>query len=71
LRDKTGNIPDAKNPRPIGRAGKPVAQSGPARKAKGRFKLHDDPLLHAQEYSHDGPIGPTANQDIDRSVYGI
>ena len=54
----------------IARAGKPVAQLGPAPKAK-RCKLPpDDPLLRVEEYAVDGPGGPLSARDIDRIVYG-
>lgn len=54
----------------IAGAGKPIAAVRPARKAKKRSMSVDDPLLRVGEYSYDGPIGPTASQDIDRAVYG-
>ena len=54
----------------IARAGKPVVSLRPARKAKKRSRPVDDPLLRVEEYDYDGPIGPTASQDIDRTVYG-
>lgn len=53
----------------ITRAGRPVAELRPARKTKGRSRPLDDPLLRVEEYSYDGPIGPTAVEDIDRIVY--
>jgi hypothetical protein len=31
----------------------------------------DDPLLRVDEYSYDGPIGPTTNRDIDDTVCGV
>ena len=31
----------------------------------------DDPLLRVEEYSHDGPIKATANENIDSTVYRI
>lgn len=56
----------------IARAGKPVAELRATRStARKRSGPLDDPLLHVEEYSYDGPIGPTANEDIDRIVYGI
>lgn len=55
----------------ITRAGKPVAELRPALKVKNRSRPLDDPLLRVEEYSYDGPIGPTANEDISRTVYGI
>ena len=55
----------------IARAGKPVAQLGPAPKAKrGKLPL-DDPLLRVEEYAVDGPGGELTNKEIDRIVYGI
>jgi prevent-host-death family protein len=54
----------------IARAGKPVAQLGPA-KPQRRASVLDDPLLRVDEYSFDGPIGPVGNEDIDRIVYGL
>ena len=55
----------------IARAGKPVAQLGPAPKKK-RLKLPpDDPLLRLDEWGFDGPVGKLTNVDIDRIVYGI
>lgn len=55
----------------IARSGKPVAELRPARKAKKRSRSLDDPLLRVEEYCYDGPIGPTANEAIDRTVYGL
>ncbi len=55
----------------IARAGRPVAELRPPRKAKKRSSPLEDPLLRVDEYSHDGPIGPTANEDIDRTIYGV
>ena len=54
----------------IARAGKPVAELRPARKAKKRINPLDDPLLRVEEYSYDGPVGPMGNEAIDRTVYG-
>ena len=54
----------------IARAGKPVAQLGPAPKAKRRKLPPDDPLLRVDEYAVDGPGGPLSARDIDRIVYG-
>ena len=84
MSEKTVNIHDAKTQLSrliarvergerivIARAGKPVAELRPARKLKKRSRPLDDPLLRVEEYSYDGPIGPTANEDIDRTVYGI
>ena len=54
----------------IARAGKPVAQLGPAPKTKRRKLPPDDPLLRVDEYAVDGPGGPLSARDIDRIVYG-
>jgi prevent-host-death family protein len=54
----------------IVRAGKPVAELRPARKIKKRSRPLDDPLLRVEEYSYDGPVRPTAPEDIDGAVYG-
>jgi prevent-host-death family protein len=54
----------------IARAGKPVAQLGPARKRKRHLPMND-PLLRLDEWSFDGPVGDVSNADIDRIVYGI
>jgi prevent-host-death family protein len=84
VREKTVNIHDAKTQLSrlvaraergeritIARAGKPVAQLGPAPKARRRFVPLDDTLLRVDEYSYDGPIDATTNTDIDRIVYGV
>ena len=55
----------------IARAGKPVAQLGPAPATRRRKLPPDDPLLRVDEYSFDGPVGKLTNADIDRIVYGI
>ena len=83
MSEKTVNIHDAKTQLSrliarvergerivIARAGKPVAELRPAGKVKKRSKPLDDPLLRVEEYSYDGPIGSTSNEDIDRTVYG-
>lgn len=54
----------------IARPGKSVAALRPTRKVKKRHRPIDDPLLRVEEYSYVGPIGLTASQDIDRTVYG-
>lgn len=54
----------------IARAGKPVAQLGPAPRAKRRLPA-DDPLLRFDEWGFDGPVGTLTNDEIDRIVYGI
>ena len=84
MSEKTVNIHDAKTQLSrliarvergerivIARAGMPVAELRPARKAKTRARPLDDPLLRVEEYCYDGPIGPVTNEDIDRTVYGI
>jgi prevent-host-death family protein len=84
MRRKTVNIADAKTHLSrliarvergerivIARAGKPVAELRPARKMKKRSITLDDPLLQVNEYSFDGPIGPTTNSDIDSTVCGV
>ena len=55
----------------IARAGKPVAQLGPAPKARRRKPLLDDPLLRLDEWGFDGPVGKVSNTENDRIVYGI
>ena len=54
----------------IARAGKPVAQLGPAPKARGRRLPPDDPLLNLDQFGFKGPGGRLANTQIDRIVYG-
>ena len=54
----------------IARAGKPVAQIGPAPKAKRRRLPPDDPLLNLSKFGFDGPGGKLANDELDRIVYG-
>lgn len=55
----------------IARAGKPVAELRPVRKIRKRSVPLDDPLLRVEEYSYDGPIGPTTDRDIDSTVCGV
>ncbi len=55
----------------IARAGKPVAQLGPAPKAKKRRLPPNDPLLNLDQWGFDGPGGELTNEEIDRIVYGI
>jgi len=84
MREKVVNIHDAKTQLSrlvaraehgeritIARAGKPVAQLGPAPRPKRLSRLLDDPLLRVDEYCFDGPIGKITNTDIDRTVYGL
>jgi cyanate lyase len=53
------------------RVARPVAEPRSVRKVRKRSTLMDEALLHLEEYSYDGPIGPTTNWEIDRTVYGI
>ena len=54
----------------IARAGKPVAQLGPARKNKRLHLPPDDPLLNLKAFAVEGPGGKLSNSDIDRILYG-
>jgi prevent-host-death family protein len=54
----------------IARAGKPVAQLGPAPKRKRRRLPPKDPLLNLGQFGFDGPGGALKNAEIDRIVYG-
>jgi prevent-host-death family protein len=54
----------------IARAGKPVAQLGPAPRAKRAAVPPDDPLLNLDEFAVEGRGGPMSNEDIDRILYG-
>ena len=54
----------------IARAGKPVAQLGPAPSSKGRRVPDDDPLLNLDAFAVEGPGGTMSNEDIDRILYG-
>jgi prevent-host-death family protein len=54
----------------IARAGRPVAQLGPAPR-RGRLRLSpNDPLLNLDTFAVAGPGGKTTNADIDRLLYG-
>ena len=53
----------------IARAGKPVAQLGPAPKARRRCLPPDDPLLNLGKFGFDGPGGNLTNEELDRIVY--
>jgi antitoxin (DNA-binding transcriptional repressor) of toxin-antitoxin stability system len=55
----------------IARAGKAVAELGPAPRDKRRPAPVDDPLLRLDEWGFDGPVGAMTNLEIDRIVYGI
>ena len=54
----------------IGRNGKPVAQLGPAPKAKRTALPPDDPLLNLDDFAIDGAGGALTNMDIDTILYG-
>jgi prevent-host-death family protein len=54
----------------IARAGKPVAQLGPAPRPKRHKVPDDDPIFHLDEFALAGPGGRLTNEDIDRIVYG-
>jgi prevent-host-death family protein len=54
----------------IARDGKPVAQLGPAPRAKLAALSNDDPLLNLGDFSIDGAGGNLTNADIDRLLYG-
>jgi hypothetical protein len=54
----------------IARNGKPVAQLGPAPKARRRRLPPDDPILNLGKFGYDGPGGKLTNEEIDRTVYG-
>jgi prevent-host-death family protein len=54
----------------IARAGKPVAQLGPAPSRKGHRVADDDPLLNLDAFAIEGPGGTMSNADIDRILYG-
>ena len=54
----------------IARNGKPVAQLGPAPKARRHKLSPDDPLLNLDKFGFDGPGGRLTNQQIDRTIYG-
>ena len=54
----------------IARNGKPVAQLGPAPRAKRAALPPDDPLLNLGDFAIDGTGGTLTNTDIDRVLYG-
>jgi len=54
----------------IARAGKAVAQLGPAPRVRPRRLPPDDPLLNLDRFGFDGPGGPLTNELLDRLVYG-
>ncbi len=83
MADKTVNIHDAKTRLSqlvaraergeritIARAGKAVAQLGPAPRARRAAVPPDDPLLNLGEFAVEGRGGHMTNEDIDRTLYG-
>lgn len=53
----------------ISGTGNPVVERRSTRKNKKQSNQLADPLLCVDEYSHEGSVGPTADKDIDRTVY--
>jgi prevent-host-death family protein len=54
----------------IARDGKPVAQLGPAPKAKRPGLPADEPLLNLGDFAVDGDAGVATNEQIDQILYG-
>ena len=54
----------------IARAGKPVAQLGPAPRTRRRKLSPDDPILNLDKFGFEGPGGTFSNSEIDRLLYG-
>jgi prevent-host-death family protein len=54
----------------IARDGKPVAQLGPAPRAKRAPLPPEDPLLNLDQFAVEGKGGRLSNADIDRLLYG-
>ncbi|HQW08436.1 MAG TPA: type II toxin-antitoxin system prevent-host-death family antitoxin [Steroidobacteraceae bacterium] len=54
----------------IARAGKPVAELGPARRVRKAALPPEDPLLNLEQFALDGPSERLANAEIDRALYG-
>lgn len=53
----------------IARAGRPVAELGPAPQAKRAPLPPDDPLLNLDAFAVEGPGGRLTNEDIDHILY--
>ena len=54
----------------IARAGKPVAELGPARRVRKAALPLEDPLLNLEQFALDGPGEKLTNAEIDRALYG-
>ena len=54
----------------IARAGRPVAQLGPAPRRRRAAVRPDDPLLSLESFAVSGRGGKLGNGEIDRLVYG-
>ena len=54
----------------IARAGRPVAQLGPAPRRERPELSPDDPLLNLDKFGFDGPGGKLTNAEIDKIIYG-
>lgn len=54
----------------IARAGRPVAQLGPAPQSERLNLPPNDPLLNLDTFAVAGPGGKMSNADIDRLLYG-
>jgi len=54
----------------IARAGKAVAELGPAPHQRRANLSPDDPLLNLDTFAVGGPGGKMTNTDIDRLLYG-
>jgi prevent-host-death family protein len=54
----------------IARAGRPVAQLGPAYENEQAPLSPDDPLLNLESFAVAGPGGTLTNAEIDRLLYG-
>jgi prevent-host-death family protein len=54
----------------IARAGRPVAQLGPAPQREPMSLSPDDPLLNLETFAIAGPGGKMTNAEIDELLYG-